>query len=49
MSGGASTADEREFLEHQPHAVIDKPFDLPALRAVVDELCGQPLVDSQGS
>jgi signal transduction histidine kinase len=45
MTGGAFTADEREFLERVQRPVVDKPFALPELRALVDELCATRVPD----
>ncbi len=45
MTGGAFTADERAFLERVQRPVVDKPFDLLELRALVDELCATPVPD----
>jgi PAS domain S-box-containing protein len=38
VTGGAFTTTAREFLDHVPNRRIEKPFDLKALRAVVNEL-----------
>jgi CheY-like chemotaxis protein/two-component sensor histidine kinase len=37
VTGGAFTAVAREFLERSTNPRVDKPFDLAALRALVDE------------
>jgi len=37
MSGGAFTADAREFLESVPNTRVDKPFDAPELLRVIRE------------
>ncbi|HET6585166.1 MAG TPA: response regulator [Nannocystaceae bacterium] len=38
MTGGAFTPEARAFIERVPERVIEKPFDLPTLRALVDEM-----------
>ncbi|HTR55192.1 MAG TPA: ATP-binding protein, partial [Kofleriaceae bacterium] len=40
VTGGAFTASAREFLDRVPNRRIEKPFDLKALRALVNELVG---------
>ncbi len=37
LTGGAFTAEAREFLERVPNRQIDKPFDIGALRALVND------------
>jgi CheY-like chemotaxis protein len=38
VSGGAFTANAREFLETIPTPKLEKPFNEPALRQIVQEL-----------
>jgi CheY-like chemotaxis protein len=38
ITGGAFTDAARDFLERVPNARLDKPFDVAALRAMVDRL-----------
>jgi len=38
LTGGAFTASAREFLDQVPNRRLDKPFELKALRELVDEL-----------
>ncbi len=38
MTGGAATEAAREFLERQPQPILQKPFDLAALQAVIEKL-----------
>jgi two-component system cell cycle sensor histidine kinase/response regulator CckA len=38
VSGGAFTANAREFLEAIPNAKLEKPFDEPTLRQIVQDL-----------
>ena len=38
VSGGAFTANAREFLETIPNPKLEKPFNEPALRQIVQEL-----------
>ena len=38
VTGGAFTSSAREFLDRVPNRRIEKPFDLKALRALVNEL-----------
>ena len=37
VTGGAFTADARNFLEHNENVQLEKPFDVKTLRRVVDE------------
>ncbi len=37
-TGGAFTPRTREFLDHVPNRRIDKPFDAPTLRALINEM-----------
>ena len=34
MTGGAFTAEARQFLEDVPNETIEKPFDVPAIQAL---------------
>jgi len=36
LTGGAFTVKAREFLDRVPNPRLEKPFDLPALRALVN-------------
>ncbi len=38
VSGGAFTANAREFLEAIPNPKLEKPFDEPSLRQLVQDL-----------
>ena len=38
MTGGAFTPSAREFLDRVPNAHVEKPFDLPSLRAIIQNL-----------
>lgn len=38
MTGGAFTPEARAFIERMPERVIEKPFDVPTLRALVDDV-----------
>jgi response regulator RpfG family c-di-GMP phosphodiesterase len=38
LTGGAFTQSAREYLENVPNQRIEKPFDLKALRTVVNDL-----------
>jgi hypothetical protein len=38
LTGGAFTSATREFLEHTPQQVLEKPFDPDQLLALIDEL-----------
>jgi CheY-like chemotaxis protein len=38
VSGGAFTANAREFLETIPNAKLEKPFDEPTLRQIIQDL-----------
>ncbi len=38
MTGGAATEAAREFLDRQPQPVLQKPFDLAAVQAVMEKL-----------
>jgi CheY-like chemotaxis protein len=38
LTGGAFTVKAREFLDHVPNRRLEKPFDLLALRAMVNQL-----------
>ena len=38
ISPGAFTAEARAFLERVPNRQLDKPFDIGALRALVNDL-----------
>jgi CheY-like chemotaxis protein len=38
ITGGAFTDAAKDFLERVPNARLDKPFDVAALRAMVDRL-----------
>jgi PAS domain S-box-containing protein len=38
LTGGAFTVKAREFLDHVPNPRLEKPFDVGALRAIVNQL-----------
>ncbi len=41
VSGGAFTANAREFLEAIPNPKLEKPFDEPTLRQIIQDLVGR--------
>jgi PAS domain S-box-containing protein len=41
MTGGAFTARASAFLERVPNARVEKPLDMPRLRAIVEETAGR--------
>lgn len=47
MTGGAFTPDARSFLDGSDRPVISKPFDIPALRALVESVAAS-LPDPRG-
>jgi two-component system cell cycle sensor histidine kinase/response regulator CckA len=46
VSGGAFTANAREFLEAIPNPKLEKPFDEPSLRQIIQDLVGRRAVPS---
>ena len=46
VSGGAFTANAREFLEAIPNPKLEKPFDEPTLRQIIQDLVGRRAVPS---
>lgn len=42
LSGGAVTGKAQEFLRSVPNRCVEKPFDIYALRALVQELLSSP-------
>jgi two-component system, cell cycle sensor histidine kinase and response regulator CckA len=41
MTGGAFTARAREFLSRVPNACIEKPFEMPALQALIERMASE--------
>ena len=40
ITGGANTQPAKDFLEQVPNRVLTKPFDVPELRQVIEEMVG---------